>query len=351
MSPGAPRPGKSMTMITIDGGKGEGGGQVLRSALSLSACTGQPFRIRNIRAGRKKPGLMRQHLTAVDAAAQTCGGKATGAMLGSGDLTFTPGEPRGGSYRFDIGTAGATTLVFQTILPILMVADEPSQVHLTGGTHVMSAPSLDFLTETFLPAVTRIGAKVCVESEQTGFYPAGGGRWSAQIAPCPDPQPLDLMERGELASIRATALRSHLSGGICERELETIGKALGLPEEALRHHSQDGAGPGNAVLISAAYANHCEVFCQLGRMGLKAESVAKNAVFDARTFMGGLGAVSVHMADQLLLPLALFGGGRFSTVGTDEHFRTNAEVIGMFVDVAITAEEEGGRTVVTVKRR
>ncbi|MBB4660280.1 RNA 3'-terminal phosphate cyclase [Parvularcula dongshanensis] len=322
-------------MITIDGSEGEGGGQVLRSALSLSACTGQAFRIKNIRSGRKKPGLMRQHLTCVHAAAAVCGGKAVGGQLGSTELAFTPGEPRGGEFAFDVGTAGATTLVFQTLLPILLAADEPSTLRLCGGTHTMSAPTLDFVTHAFLPPLRAVGARVDTSLVRRGFYPAAGGEWTATIAPLDAPAPLDLCERGAIVSVTAEALRANLRSDICEREIAVLRDALALSEDAVRHVTCDGPGPGNVVQVYAEHEAHTEVFSELGRYGVKAETVARRAADEARAYLSGDGTVSEHLADQLLLPLALLAGGRFTATVLSSHFHTNVRTIGTFLDVDV----------------
>ena len=170
-------------MLTINGSEGEGGGQILRTALSLSAITGTPFALENIRAKRRRPALQRQHLTCVTAAAQITRAKISGAELSSGALTFEPGAIRGGAYDFAIGTSGSTILVFQTVLPILLNADAPSRVKLSGGTHNPMAPTFDYLKRAFLPQLERMGADVDVTLRQAGFYPAGGGVWQAHVSP------------------------------------------------------------------------------------------------------------------------------------------------------------------------
>ena len=174
---------EGMKMIEIDGSQGEGGGQILRSSLSLAICTQRPFRIANIRANRDKPGLLRQHLTAVKAAAEICGGEVIGAEIGSRELTFKPGALKGGDYSFAIGTAGSSTLVLQTVLPPLLTAAEPSVVRISGGTHNKGSPPFDFLQRAFLPLIARMGARVELELLSYGFYPKGGGVIVATITP------------------------------------------------------------------------------------------------------------------------------------------------------------------------
>lgn len=327
-------------MIIIDGEKGEGGGQVLRTALSLSACTGQPFRIKNIRGKRKKPGLLRQHLTCVKATAEICGGKATGAVLGSTDLTFTPGDIRAGEYLFDIGSAGSTGLVFQTVLPVLLQADEPSRVTFCGGTHNKSAPPYEFITESFLPALARMGVRVETTLHRRGYFPAGGGRWEATIYPLEEPKALDLTELGEVLSVTAEAATANLPGNIAERELTEIKARLGLPDECLLQRTYEAEGPGNAVLIRIKREGHTEIVAGFGEHGISAESVGKRAANEAKACLGVEDCVGSFLADQLLLPVSVSGAQcKFRTLPPSAHFRTNVETIAAFLDVKIDATD------------
>ena len=213
-------------MICIDGSFGEGGGQILRTALSLSLSTGTPFRIQNIRAGRERPGLLRQHLTAVLAASEIGEAQVEGAVLGSTEVTFTPATVRSGEFHFAVGTAGSGTLVFQTILPALMRAAAPTRVVIEGGTHNFAAPPFDFLDRTFLPLIARMGPRVSVKLERYGFYPAGGGRFVAEIEPCRSLTPIYLGVRGEIRSKRVRAIVANLSRRIAEREIENVASML-----------------------------------------------------------------------------------------------------------------------------
>ena len=198
-------------MLTIDGSMGEGGGQILRSSLALSLVSSTPFRITSIRRGRKKPGLMRQHLTAVRAAAEISGAELSGDAIGSTELTFRPGTVRGGDYRFATGGAGSTTLVFQTVLyPLLLATDTPSTLRFEGGTHNPMAPPFDFIERSFLPLLARMVAPAAAETfatvalDRCGFYPAGGGAWSASLTPVRGLTHLSLLERGASTSLRAS---------------------------------------------------------------------------------------------------------------------------------------------------
>ena len=213
-------------MIEIDGSQGEGGGQVLRTSLALSMVSGSPFRIQNIRAGRKKPGLMRQHLTSVNAAAEVCQARVQGNELGSLELEFFPGTVRPGNYHFSVGTAGSTTLVCQTVLPALMTASAPSTLTLEGGTHNPFAPPFDFLERVFAPVVETMGPKIDLMIERYGFYPAGGGKVQLRIEPVESLAPIDLTERGEIISKKGEVLYAHLPHDIAVRELKVIGEKI-----------------------------------------------------------------------------------------------------------------------------
>ena len=330
-------------MIEIDGSQGEGGGQILRSSLSLSICTQQPFRIVNIRANRDRPGLMRQHLTAVKAAAEICNAEVTGADIGSRQLTFRPGKLRGANYSFAIGTAGSSTLVLQTVLPPLLTAAEPSMVRITGGTHNRGSPPFDFLQRAFLPQLVRMGAQVELQLHRYGFYPRGGGEIVARIQPGAGLSSLALNERGERVRAYAEAYVAALPVHVAQRELEVIGAGLNWSQDQLflRGLSND-MGPGNAVTITIEHEQVTEVFTGFGERGVRAETVAGTAVDEARNFIASNAAVGEHLADQLLLPMALGQGGSFTTRVVTGHLRSNALIIERFtskrVGVAQTVE-------------
>ncbi|HVW01430.1 MAG TPA: RNA 3'-terminal phosphate cyclase, partial [Planctomycetaceae bacterium] len=219
-------------MLQLDGSHGEGGGQILRSSLALSIITGKPFHIRKIRAGREKPGLRPAHLAAVNAAAEICGGRTAGVAVGSRDLTFEPGELKPGDYEIDIGTAGSTTLVLQTILPPLLTAAGPSRIVLTGGTHNPFAPPFDFLERSFIPILTRMGPQIALHLERVGFAPKGRGRLVADITPAAQLTPIALTECGELVERRVRAVVAGLPRNIAEREVQTACDVLGWPVDA-----------------------------------------------------------------------------------------------------------------------
>ena len=322
--------------ITINGSQGEGGGQILRTALSLSMCTGQTLRINNIRGNRKKPGLMRQHLTAVQAAAQICHADVQGDWVGSQELFFKPRQIRGGEYAFNIGTAGSCILVLQTVLPALLRADQPSQIKLSGGTHNPMSPPFHFMQRAFLPLLQKMGAAVEVTLERYGFYPAGGGQLHMRITPSGRLSPLHLPERGLLINAYAESVSAALPRHIAERELAHIQYELGWHDEQLQLLEIDPhQGPGNVVFITQEYEYVTEVFTAFGEKGVSAEAIAANVLKASRHYQASQAAVDQYLADQLLLPMALAGGGAFTTTTWSLHAATNACIIEQYLPIKI----------------
>ena len=326
-------------MVTIDGSYGEGGGQILRTSLALSLVTGKPFSIGNIRAGRKKPGLMRQHLTAVNAASEIGLAAIEGNSIGSQEFTFEPEMIKPGNFHFAIGSAGSCTLVFQTILPALLIADEPSEIILEGGTHNPFAPCFDFLERAFLPVINRMGPRVNAVLEKPGFYPAGGGRFRVSINPA-ELNRFDLLERGNIINKTARASVANLPVNIANRELNVIGEKLELEREQLKAvEVENSQGPGNILIVEIESENIFEVFTGFGEKGVSAEKVAKRVVKSVQEYLAFNVPVGRYLADQLLIPMALAGGGKFRTLSPTKHTTTNAEIIKKFIDVEIAINE------------
>lgn len=331
-------------MITIDGSYGEGGGQILRTALALSLVTGKPFTIEKIRAGRSRPGLLRQHLTAVNAAVKIGQAEAVGAQIGSTQLTFNPGQISPGEYSFAVGTAGSTTLVLQTVLPALMIADGQTRLILEGGTHNPFAPPFDFLVNAFLPLVNRMGPRIEARLERCGFYPAGGGKFEITIMPAKRFDRLELLERGEIISRSGRALIANLPRHIAERELKVVAHYTSWPMDAMQvEQIENSHGPGNIIVLEIQAQNVTEVFTGFGEKGVPAEEVAEQAVQAYRKYIAVDAAVGEYLADQLLIPMVLGGGGSFTTVPLSRHTTTNIEIIRKFLDVEIVAEQMAGR--------
>jgi RNA 3'-terminal phosphate cyclase (ATP) len=339
-------------MLALDGRTGEGGGQILRSALTLSVITGRPFRIHDIRAGRRKPGLLRQHLTAVRAAARVGRATVTGAELHSVTITFEPSGLGSGDLRFSVGSAGSATLVAQTVLPALLLAAAPSSIAVEGGTHNMSAPPFEFLERSFLPLMRRMGARVEASLERAGFYPSGGGKLTLRVRPTGPLAPLALDDGGELRQIRVEAMVAGLPRSIAQREVATVSRQLAVRAEDLAVTELPAAwGPGNVVLVTVERAQVTEVFTGFGRRGVRAEQVGREAAGEARSYLDSGAAVGVHLADQLLLPLALAGGGSFTTSAVSRHMQTNAWVIEQFLPLEVVMQTDSrGRCRVEVRR-
>lgn len=338
-------------MIELDGATGEGGGQILRTALTLSMITGQPFRIKNIRANRSRPGLMRQHLVAVQAAAAVSDAVLTHAEVGSTELTFAPKRIKAGNYTFAIGTAGSCTLVLQTLLLALLYADGASTVRISGGTHNAMAPPAPFLERAYGRVLKAMGALVEIELVRAGFYPAGGGVMVARVSPCAQLQQLVLMEPGPRVAGFAEALFAGIPMDVATRELDAIGKGMGWREPQLLVRGLPAEqGPGNALVLTLESTHVTEVFTALGERSVRAETVAKNVLQEARRYIASGAAVSEHLADQLMLPMVLAGGGSFTADTVSQHAITNAEVIGRFLPVGITfsADAGGARHIVNI---
>lgn len=327
-------------MLNIDGSRGEGGGQILRSSLALAMVTGTPVRLEHIRARRKRPGLMRQHLTAVRAAAAVSQADVDGDEIGSQTLTFAPGSIAPGDHRFAVGTAGSATLVLQTVLPALWTAGAPSALTLEGGTHNPMAPPFDFLVKAYLPLVNRMGPTVTATLQRHGFYPAGGGQFTARVEPSAALQGLDLIERGKVRRRRATAVVAKLPRHIAERELAVIKRKLNWRDDWLQlDEVTNSPGPGNVVMIELESEHVTEVFTSFGQIGRPAEVVANAAVQQCKRYVKGAAPVGEYLTDQLLLPLAIAGSGSFRSVGLSQHATTHIDLIRQFLDLEVQVEE------------
>jgi len=324
----------------LDGAQGEGGGQIVRSAVGLSLLTGKPVRLLNIRAKRKKPGLQRQHLAAVLAAAEIGGAEIEGAVLGSMQLSFSPKSVTPGDYQFEVGTAGSTTLVLQTLLPALLTAEGASHLVIKGGTHNPMAPPFDFLGKAFLPLLQRMGFNVQASLVRHGFFPSGGGEIRVAVEPCPALSTLELMERGALQRQESRILLIDLAHRIGERERTVLRDELGWPEPHIRiEKPARGRGPGNVVIVEIESKEVTEVFTGFGERGLPAERVASGVAKEVRRYLDSGVPVGEHLADQLLIPMALAGGGGFLTLPLSAHTLTNIEVIKRFLPVDISIRE------------
>ena len=337
-----------MELIPLDGSQGEGGGQILRTALALSAVTGQGFRVERIRARRLRPGLRPQHLAAVRAAAIACGAEVHGAFDGSPDMRFLPGPVAAGEFRFDIGTAGASTLVLQSVLPVLATAPTTSRVTVTGGTHVPRSPSHHFLARHWAEVVGRLGLSVRLKLERAGFFPRGEGSVEAEVAPWARPgASLDLSGRGALVAVRGVCGAARLRGDVARRAADA---ARALLWEKRRIEAEwevvdlAAASPGAFLQVEAVFETGRAAFGLLGERGLRAEVLGERAARRVLAFIDDEEAVvDPWLADQLAVPLAVSGGGgRLRTSEVTSHLETVAEVLRRFGVPALTWGRRGG---------
>jgi RNA 3'-phosphate cyclase len=332
-------------MIELDGSMGEGGGQILRSSLALSLLTGQAFHLRNIRAGRSKPGLQPQHLMSVRAAGTIGQAQTRGASRGSSDLVFEPGVVRAGTYRFDVGTAGAVGLVLHTVyLPLALAADVPSEITLIGGTHVRAAPCFHFLDITWRTYLAACGLTVGLKMRRAGFYPRGGGEVQAFVQPCKGVNCLTLVEHGLLQATGFSAVAG-LPDSVARRQARRARfrlEQMGLEIE-LREQTWEG-GPGSVVGIQLNTAPAPTLFFAIGERGKQAEAIADEAADAVQAYLAAApNLVDPHSADQLVLPLALASGpSTYRVTEMTRHLTTNISVIRRFLDRKIECVGEEG---------
>ncbi len=351
--------------VDIDGSRGEGGGQILRTSLALSLITGRPMTMRNIRANRAKPGLRRQHAACVDAAVQLCGGTVHGGKVDSRYLELTPGLVRGGELAIDIGSAGSTTLVVQTILIPAIAGGHALRATIRGGTHNPMAPPFEFLDRVFLPQLRAMGADVTLALDKHGFAVGGGGgiatgSWGEAHPAMDGPlghltlaigasklRPIELLEAGAVVRRHATVVLSRLPTHIGDRELAVVRGRLAEPLTTEVKEVQ-GSGPANLLMIEIEREHGHELITTFGEKGVRAELVATRACDDASAYIDANVPVGEHLADQLVLPLAVAGGGRFRCAPLSLHATTNIETIGLFLDIPIRVDPDGSSVIVSV---
>ncbi len=337
-----------MELIEIDGSYGEGGGQILRTSLTFSVLTGKPVRIHHIRAGRKAPGLKPQHLMSVEAAARISGGRLEGAELGATEVCFYPGRTQPGRYTFDVSrlaaSAGSTSLIFQTVLLPLAFAAAASPIALKGGTHVAWSPPSDYLQEVFLPAVAPMGIQVKMNILRRGFYPIGGGELEMIVEPSHVPlRPLRVEEKGGLKHLGITSMAANLPLSIAKRQMDRAINRLtehGLTPQG-KTQMVESPGKGTFCFILAEFEKVRAGFSALGEIRKRAEQVADEAVEAFLRYWNGQGALDRHLADQVVLPMALADGESAVTVAeVSEHLKTNLWVTEQFIPVKFILKKD-----------
>ena len=345
--------------IIIEGSYGEGGGQIVRSSMTLSAITGRSIHICRVRAGRSRPGLKRQHLTAVRAVAAICEGELEGDQLQSTELRFRPGEVKPGEYRFAVGSAGSALLVLQSVLPPLLTTWGPSTIHVEGGTHNDWAPSFDFIDRVYLPLIRRMGPDVTATLDSYGFYPAGGGRVTVHVNPVPALSGFDLTDSGRVREQVVRAISSGLPAHVGERETQRVVRRLNWRAE-VEHLSVPSAGPGNFLCAEIRCQHITELFSAVGRKGVRAEKVADSVTRQVKRWKKSGAPVGEYLADQLILPFALCAamqgpaeawgirrGGSFITGPLSQHAETHIWLLHHFLKLWLEVTEQDGRVTLT----
>lgn len=332
--------------VEIDGARGEGGGQILRTSLALAVITGRPVRIRNVRARRSKPGLQAQHLASVQAAARICDGGVAGDKLGSTEVELVPRGVAGGELVWSIGTAGSAGLVLQTVLVPLFGAARPSRIVIDGGTHNKLAPPYDFLARAYVPLLRRMGARVTIALERHGFYPAGGGRIVCTVEPG-RLGAIALEDPGPVRARRARAVIAQIPRHVAERELAVVRQELGFGAGEVAIEEVASRGPGNALVVEIEREHVTEVATGIAERGVPAERVARTAAEELGRWLRAGVPVGEHLADQLMLPMAVAGAGRYRTLPLTLHSTTNLDTIRAFLDVPIDVSAAPGGVTVT----
>jgi RNA 3'-terminal phosphate cyclase (ATP) len=334
-------------LIEIDGSYGEGGGQILRTALSLSAILRRPFTIHHIRSNRQNPGLQAQHLEGVEALARITEAQIEGVKFGSQKITFIPKTILSGDYQFEVRTAGSVTLILQAIFLPLCLSNEKSKLTLVGGTHVPWSPSFHYLSEVLLPTLKSIGVSAEAVIEKWGFYPRGGGKIQLKINPVQELKPVSLVNRGSLKKIRGLSAISNLPKHVAERQkeqaLKRIQRELRMDAEIDILYDAPSNGQGSFLFLLAEYEKTLAGFSSLGSRGKPAEKVADEAVDSLKDYIESDGCVDSHLGDQLVPFMALAkGNSSFTTIQMTEHLLTNLWVIQHFLEGTISRWGERG---------
>jgi len=323
-------------MIDVDGSTGEGGGQILRMAVALSALTGKECRVSNIRAGRPKPGLAAQHIAGIRGVAHLCNADLSGDQIGSAEIVFKPGKIRSGDLRLDVGTAGSITLVMQACLLPVIGSGHESRLTINGGTNVKWSPPVDYLERLLLPMLERMGVRMSIDILRRGFYPQGGGSVTVQVTAPERLAPLDLDVRGELITVEGVCFSQNLPDHICKRMSHTAKKLMLDKDLKISYDLREGPSTGTGICLFARYEKTILGADCLGEKGLSSEKVGEQASRGLTLEMEGAGTLDVHAADQLLPYMALAEGpSRFRIREASQHLRSVAALLPEFIDIEV----------------
>ncbi|WP_151448323.1 RNA 3'-terminal phosphate cyclase [Lacisediminimonas profundi] len=339
-------------MIDIDGSHGEGGGQLLRTAVALAAITGQPLRVRNVRARRSNPGLAAQHLAAVKAVAALCNAEAEGLHVKSQEIVMYPQGLRGGEFQFDVGTAGTVTLVLQAALPVALMCAERLVMTITGGTDIRASPPLDYFRYVFLPLLESMGARVSLQVLRRGYFPRGGGEVVVEVEPGPGLRPLVQQKRGSLSEVGGIVHTSNLPAHVAARMAQSAQQVL--PPVPVPHIEQQllawpqAVGQGGAIVLWARCATGVLGAAATAQRGVPAERLGEEAGQALRAEIESGATLDVHAADQMLVYAALAsdanaesGPSRFTARTLSSHARTTMWLIEQFLPVEFGASQVG----------
>ena len=337
-------------MIVVDGSQGEGGGQILRTAVSLSAVSREPVRVTNIRAGRPNPGLALGHVTSIEAISALCDARVDGLHRGSSEIEFHPGELLGGDFRFDIGTAGSISLVIQGCLLPALLSKAATTITLSGGTDVRWAPPIDYIRTVHLPVIAQLGAECELELISRGFYPEGGGEVRLEVHPTGGLSPLSLTSPGDLKRIKGVAYTQNLPEHVATRMKHAATKRLlEFPEVKVASERSSGKSVGAGILLAAECERSVLGASALGERGVRAETLGESCAEDIVETIRSGAAVDEHMLDQILPYIAVAEGA--STVVAEsltEHARTNMLVIEQMLGRSFSVDETVGQVSVSI---
>lgn len=335
-------------MREIDGSYGEGGGQLLRTACALSAITGEPVRLHNVRARRTPPGLAPQHLTAVKAVAALCDAAVDGLELRSKEILFRPRQIRGGEFRFDVGTAGCLTLVLQALLPVALAADATTRIHLTGGTDIRGAPPLDYFRFVHLPLLARMGAGIDMTVIRRGYYPRGGGQLAVAVNPCAL-EPLRAETPGAVEAIAGVVHTANLPTHIATRMSDTAARLLSdiapIRIERQLLGKEHAIGPGGAIVLWTCGAPVAMGGAGVAQRGVPAEHIAETAARALRADIGAGATLDIHAGDQLLVYCGLArGSSNFLVRKISTHAHATLWLLEQFLPLSVRTRASGAST-------